>query len=133
MHFAFLRSVGLAAVVAVLLGLSVPARAQSVPARSQQLFTFTGASQYPCSYEGTIRSVPGGSEVLFSFINNTSEPLQIIWLDFSGNRHIYDTLQAGGTYSVNTYIDHAWMIADISSNCLGIFGITGIGQISVFS
>jgi hypothetical protein len=41
MHFGFLRSVGLAAVAVVLLGLSVPATAQATTAQSSMKFTFT--------------------------------------------------------------------------------------------
>ena len=95
------------------------------------MFSFTGASQYPCSSEGTIHSTGGGQEVSFAFTNNTSESLQIIWLDGNGNRQTYDTLSPGGTYNVNTYVNQAWMVADPSSSCLGIFGINGSGQLSL--
>jgi molecular chaperone DnaK len=94
-------------------------------------FSFNGASQYPCSAEGTIHSVTGGMGVAFSFTNSSSEDLQIIWLDYSGNRETYDTLDAGDTYNIDTYVGHAWMIADSSANCLAIFGINGGGQVTI--
>ena len=90
-----------------------------------------GASQYPCSDEGTIHSVPGGAEVPFSFTNNSSESVQIIWLNFAGARVPYVTLSPGGTYNASTYIGDLWLIADPSASCLGIFLINESGQISV--
>ena len=102
----------------------------AAPAQPLQ-FSFTGASQYPCSGKGTIYSAVGGLAVLFSFVNNSSETLQIIWLNNNGNRETYDTLPPGDTYNVNTSIDQAWMIADASTSCQGIFVVNGSGQILV--
>jgi hypothetical protein len=87
------------------------------PAPAPISFTFTEASQYPCSAEGTIHSVNGGTPVSFSFINYTSESLQIIWLDDSGSRVAQDTLPPGETYRANIRTIEAWMIADSSANC----------------
>lgn len=94
----------------------------TAPAAAAAHFNFSEASQYPC---GAVRSVPGGYEVSFSFNNDTSQSLQIIWLDGNGNRVTEDTLSAGGTYSTYTQTDYAWMIADDSADCLGIFGVNG--------
>jgi Hsp70 protein len=99
------------------------------PNNAPAQFSFTEASQYPCSREGTIRSAAGFS-VAFAFVNDTSDPLQIIWIDDNGNRQIQDTLPAGDTYNVTIRTNEAWIIADDSSNCLAIFGINGAGQIT---
>jgi eukaryotic-like serine/threonine-protein kinase len=95
----------------------------------QYLFDVKGASWYSCSDEGSIHSVPSTSEELFTFVNNSSTTLQIIWLNFGGSRQLYDVLGPGQSYNVDTYIGHDWLIASPGSGCLGIFGINGSGQI----
>jgi len=89
-----------------------------------------GAAEYPCSDEGIVHSVAGGPGVPFSFTNNSSESLQLIWLTYSGSRLQYDTLRPGDTYNVNTYIGNVWMIADLQSSCLGIYFVQGNGQVA---
>jgi Hsp70 protein len=94
-------------------------------------FSFADASQYPCNDEGNLHSASDGPNASFAFINNTSEPLQIIWLDGSGNRQTEDTLPGNETFTDNIRADEAWMIADSSSDCLAIFGVNGSGQITI--
>jgi molecular chaperone DnaK len=93
-------------------------------------FNFTDSSQYPCSAEGTLHSTTG-SPISFAFVNDTSESLQIIWLNESGNRVTYDTLPSDETYTVNTYTNQAWMIATMSAECTGIFGTNGDGGVTI--
>ena len=93
-------------------------------------FSGTGAYQLPCSDEGSIHSAQGGSEVPFSFINDTSESLQIIWLNYAGDRKTYDTLPSGYKYSVNTFAGSIWMVADSSADCLSIFSINDSGEVT---
>ena len=81
--------------------------------------------------EGTIYPAVGGLTVLFSFVNNSSETLQVIWLNNNGDRETYDTLSPGDTDKVYTSIGQAWMIADASASCQGIFVVNGSGQILV--
>jgi len=71
------------------------------------------------------------SEVKFTFINQSTQTLQIIWITFSGGRETYKTLPPGTSYIQYTYIHHAWLIADAATSCLGIFRINGPGQIVV--
>jgi hypothetical protein len=96
-------------------------------------FNFSSASQYPCSDEGSIHSVAGGTVTSFYFENDTSQPLQIIWLDGSGNRVTEVTLQPTYHWPSTPWIDSdtAWMIADDSSACQGIFTVQGNGDVIV--
>jgi hypothetical protein len=98
---------------------------------AQPRFAGFGASQLSCNDEGSIHSAPGGSEVSFSFINDTSGSLRIIRLDYFGNRETFDTLLPGYRYSVNTFTGNDWVVADSSANCLSIFAITDFGQVTV--
>jgi serine/threonine protein kinase len=103
----------------------------TAPAKSTPtyLFDVKGASWYSCSDEGSIHSVPSTAGQLFTFVNNSSATLQIIWLNFGGSRQLYDVLSPGQSYNVDTYVGHDWVIASSTGSCLGIFGINGSGQI----
>jgi hypothetical protein len=94
-------------------------------------FQAAGASELSCSDQSTIRSVASYSEVKFTFINKSTQTLQIIWITFTGGRDTYNTLAPGTSYVQYTYIQHAWLIADSASSCLGIFRINGPGQLVV--
>ena len=90
-----------------------------------------GASEYPCSDEGNIQSVGGGAPVSFTFINQSSKSVQIIWLNFAGARQTVDTLSPRNRYKIHTYIRNVWMIASSSSSCLFIEYINGSGSVKV--
>ena len=78
-----------------------------------------------------MHSLPSAHSVTFTFYNASIVPLQIIWLNFSGTRVTYSALQPGQDFSVNTYLNSVWMLADSSANCQGIFAINAAGQINV--
>lgn len=93
-------------------------------------FSGAGANQLPCSDEGSIHSAQGGSEVRFSFINDTPESLRIIWLNYVGARETYGMLPPGYRYSVKTYTGSGWIVADSSADCLSIFSLTDSGEVT---
>jgi VHL beta domain len=93
-------------------------------------FTVTGASQQSCPAEGTVSSSSAGQEIPFYFQNDTSESLQIVWINYSGSPQTYDTLPPGYAYHVNTFVGNVWVIGDASSSCLGLFDIEGSGHIT---
>ena len=113
-------------------GISAPASGTSTnEAPAAEQFSFAGAGQDQCSAEGSIQSAALGPQVTFSFENETSQAVQIIWLNYQGSSVPYATLPPGETYSVNTTIGNVWMIASTAQSCLGIFSIRDTGQISV--
>ncbi len=77
--------------------------------------------------------MPSSAGEPFTFVNNSPTELNIIWLDFSGHRQLYDVLRPGGSYSVETYIGHDWLITSSTARCLGIFGVYSSGQIAVLT
>jgi hypothetical protein len=85
-------------------------------------FSYSGSSAYPCSVEGRLHSAFGYAAFLM-VTNNSPEPIQIFWLDMAGNRQQYSTLQPGQFYRVNSYSNHAWLIADPRDECVKIFGL----------
>jgi serine/threonine protein kinase len=108
-----------------------PLQSVAPPAATTYQVDVKGASWNSCSDEGSIHSVPSSAGELFTFVNNSPTNLNIIWLDFSGRRQLYDVLRPGRSYSVDTYIGHDWLITTSTTRCLGIFGIYTSGQIAV--
>jgi len=106
-------------------------RSVAPPAATTYQVDVKGASWNSCSGEGAIHSVPSSAGEPFTFVNNSPTDLNIIWLDFSGHRELYDVLRPGRSYSVDTYIGHDWLITSSPARCLGIFGVYSSGQIAV--
>lgn len=107
-----------------------PSLSPSPTVASPPAFNFSGASQYACSAEGVIDSTAGFA-VTFSFINNSSEAVQVIWLNASGNRMPYGVLPPGYTDKVNAFTNGTWIIADASGNCERIFRINESGHVTI--
>ncbi len=81
----------------------------------------TGVSEYSCDAEKSLKSANGAS-VKLNFVNNSGSTAKVYWLDSSGKRKVYDASLANkGTYSINTFITHPWVITDAKDNCLKIY------------
>jgi hypothetical protein len=46
---------------------------------------------------------------------------------------LYDVVNPGGSYDVDTYVAHDWQIAGSGGGCLGIFNVDDSGQIVITS
>jgi len=89
---------------------------------------------YSCSLEHHLQSLSGSdgptppsTATSINFVNNSGQPRKIIWLDYSGNRVLYNTLSGGTSYVQGTYLTHPWVIAvdngvnDTNGACLAIY------------
>ena len=94
-------------------------------------FQYSGVSPYPCSDYQTIHSVGGGFAVSLVFVNQSSQKVQIDWITFGGARQAFDTLQAGDSYTVNTYTEQVWLITDNQAACLDYFYVNNAGDIVI--
>jgi VHL beta domain len=101
------------------------------PSSSAIFFQYSGVTPYPCSDYQTIHSVAGGSGASLVFVNQSSQTVQIDWITFGGARDTYDTLQPGGSYSVNTDTEEVWLITDYQAACLDYFYVNNAGDIVV--
>jgi hypothetical protein len=85
-----------------------------------ELFQFGAIQQLAplsCSYEGHIKSIAAFSTpAAIQFVNNSASGLsfQVFWLDFNGNRVLYNTLSPGQSFIQQTFLTHPWVIADTS-------------------
>jgi von Hippel-Lindau disease tumor suppressor protein/WD40 repeat protein len=58
------------------------------------------------------------SEIMF--LNHTSRTVDIYWLDFAGERVLYNTLEPNGSYTQSTWLTHPWVAVDrITGRCYG--------------
>jgi hypothetical protein len=96
-------------------------------------FSFDDASQYPCSDEGTLHSLAGGFEATFTFYNDSSTSLQIIWITDSVARYTRTTVAPGSNWTVDTDVSDLWMIANPAATCEGVFDVAGPGDVTVTS
>jgi hypothetical protein len=84
-----------------------------------------------CSLEGTVKSLNSNTPLNLVFTNRGSSPLQVFWLDYSGNRYRFGTMDPGASFYLNTFATHPWLFADQSGNCQRIIVSTASGSIDV--
>ncbi|WP_083866789.1 MULTISPECIES: hypothetical protein [Frankia] len=94
-------------------------------------YTFAGASQYPCSSEGRIRSLFQAPAQLV-VDNRSSQIIQLYYLDATGNRIAQTTLASGRSVSIRSHLGDAWLPATGQADCIGIFALRGPGRIQIF-
>lgn len=82
--------------------------------------------------EGQIRSQDDQPATEVVFVNRTSDPVALFWLDFDGQRKSYGVVPAGGATSQSTYATHAWLLENQDHRCLGIYvPDTRIGRVVI--
>ncbi|MCM3921475.1 hypothetical protein ND748_07310 [Frankia sp. AiPs1] len=97
--------------------------AATTPAGPRPLrYTFAGASQYPCSSEGHIRSL-FQAPVQLLVENGSSQLIQLYYLDAAGNRIAQTTIASGRSVSVSSHLGDAWLPATSQADCIGIFAL----------
>ncbi len=94
-------------------------------------YTFAGASQYPCSSEGRIRSL-FQAPVQLVVENRSSQLIQLYYLDATGNRIAQTTIASGRSVSVASHLGDAWLPATGQADCIGIFALRATSRIQIF-
>jgi VHL beta domain len=74
-----------------------------------------------CTRESSVRSLNDNTPAVITFVNDTSEAVQALWLNFSGHRVPYGKLAPGASYNQSTWITHPWIVADLSGTCLTLY------------
>src|SRR5208283_4655172 len=58
-------------------------------------------------------SVNDDNQAEIDFINHTANPVDVYWIDFSGDRELYYSgLAPGASYDQETYLTHPWLIVE---------------------
>lgn len=66
-----------------------------------------------------------GPNVPITFVNNTSAPVDVFWIDFGCNEVFYYTIAAGASRTQSTFITHPWIIRDNSTHAPLLCFVTG--------
>lgn len=74
-----------------------------------------------CSTEGTLKSNSSTSPSTIDFVNNTSNPVKVYWLDSSGARTYFFDLAPNQSITQPTFDTNPWVVTDPNGNCLDIF------------
>ncbi len=91
--------------------------------------TALGTPWQPCG--GALRSTQSQTSVAVEFVNSSSEPRKLYWMDFGGMRKLYGTLRPGQRAPMQTYTKHSWIVADSSDRCLGTIVIAGAARLEI--
>ena len=108
---------------------AAPAAAQSQAAQTLSADAPAGPAWEPCKSE--LRSGASQTAVPVEFVNSSQQPRKLIWFDFAGAKIVAGTLQPGQRAPMQTYMTHAWMIADGSDRCMGTLVISKAGSIEI--
>lgn len=65
--------------------------------------------------------VSGGERqaVRLRFDNHTDETVRVFWVDFSGERKVFGTIDPGRNHDQSTFESHLWVLVDEAGNDLG--------------
>jgi len=82
-----------------------------------------------CDEEENLRSLGTSTPTAIRFVNDSDEAKDIYWLDHTGERKLYATIQSGEQASFDTYITHPWVItAEDDDECENIYMPTTYSQ-----
>jgi len=82
--------------------------------------------------EGKVSSKADQPRATILFVNKTDKPIEKFWLDFEGKRKSYGKLGPGETDDVETFVTHAWLLADEGGKVLGIYvAERGVGRVVI--
>jgi dipeptidyl-peptidase-4 len=62
-----------------------------------------------------------GDETTITFVNHTSKPIKLFWIDTGGKPVDYGSVDPGAKFEQNTYAGHVWKITDKDGRQLAVF------------
>jgi hypothetical protein len=81
-----------------------------------------------CASEASFRSTSGTTKASLLVINNTSETLQSLWLDYAGKRVFYQQVAPLTSYLQQTFLTHPWIIASLQGTCYRFVVMNSVAQ-----
>ena len=81
-----------------------------------------GFTELACSAEVKTKSKGSGRSVRIKIFNNSNSTMLIHWLDYDGNRNLFQKITPGGTVYQDTSTLHPWLASYKNGICqaLGI-------------
>jgi hypothetical protein len=74
-----------------------------------------------CDSEPNFASRPSKQPTGVTFVSRSDEPVKIYWLNFQGERVLYQYLPPGGRHTQKTFMGHNWLVTTLAEQCIGIF------------
>ena len=74
-----------------------------------------------CESEAKFASGPSKDATSLTFVNRSDEPVKVYWLNYQGERKLYQYLPPGGRHTQQTFIGHNWLVTTLTEECIGIF------------
>jgi hypothetical protein len=81
----------------------------------------TAAAYRQCPAEAYVKSQNSGYATTMAFANSSTHASMIYWLDYSGARVLYSTLEPKMTFKITTYLNHPWVVTDAEDNCVAVY------------
>jgi hypothetical protein len=92
----------------------------SVPA-STGLMACEQPPAHSCDAEASYASQPSRDSTEITLVNRSDNAVKVYWLNFQGQRILYQNLPPGGGYTQQTFIGHTWMVTTLAEQCIRIF------------
>jgi dipeptidyl-peptidase-4 len=73
----------------------------------------------------------GGEAGQITFINQLTDPVNVIWIDPDGQRHPYKLLHPGEQWEQNSYVGHVWLITDPAGATVNVFEVASAAGTAV--
>jgi hypothetical protein len=76
-----------------------------------------------CNAEVSYASQPSTQSTAMTLVNHSEQPVKVYWLNFQGQRVLYDgNLAPNARHVQQTFIGHNWLVTTQAEQCVGIFG-----------
>ena len=95
---------------------------------AQSVSSHSGSLDYGCNPQDSGTS---GSSVQYDFFNQSGANITVFEISPSGGAVNGDTLPPGGQYDAATATGDFWEVDNASNGCLGVYGITSGGSLTV--
>src|SRR6266702_8357091 len=69
----------------------------------------------PVTVDNTLKSTSGSTLAAIDFENHLSYAVDVYWINYAGDRILYNTLAANSSYVQSTYLTHPWLIVQAGS------------------
>jgi VHL beta domain len=104
------------------------------PASPEIVITITGGGTPPPSgpwqaCSAVVPSIASAAPVAVEFVNTSSQPRKLYWIDFAGTRQSYGVLAPGQSGFLTSFITHSWLVTDLAETCLGTLVLSAGGRI----
>jgi hypothetical protein len=71
--------------------------------------------------EKSLKSLSASQSTFVHFVNRSSKPVDVYWLNYDGFRVIYHRLRPNQSCEQQTYVTHPWVVTTQSGDGLAIF------------